>query len=209
MILHADIKQGTPAWLAIRAGIPTASAFDRIVTKSGKPSSQAEKYLHRLLAERMVGHPVIDAISYWQGRGTQMEAEAVAYYEGQRELDTVPVGFVTNDAGTIGASPDRLVGDEGLLEIKVPSEAVHVSYLLTKHVDAEYFPQVQGQLWISERRWLDILSYHPEMPPALIHVERDEKFIAILSAAVTKFSGELERWAEEARGRGWIGRGGG
>lgn len=203
MILH-DVLQGTSEWLAIRAGIPTASAFDKIITKSGKPSTQAEKYMHRLLAERMMGHPVTDHVSYWMGRGSATEAEAVAYYEGVRELDTVRVGFVTNDQKTIGASPDRFVGSDGLLEIKVPSEHVHVGYLLTRSVDAEYYPQVQGQLWVTGRQWLDIMSYHPEMPPALIRVERDAQFIRTLSIAVEAFVDVLEREATEARSRGWI-----
>jgi len=203
MIIH-NVTQGTTEWLAIRAGIPTASAFDRIITPKGKPSTQAEKYMHQLLAERIMGHPCIQAVSYWQGRGQQMEAEAVAYYEGVREQDSTPVGFCTNDAGTIGASPDRLVGEDGLLEIKVPAEHTHVGYLLTRGVDAEYYPQVQGQLWITGRKWLDIMSYHPEMPPAIIRVERDEAFIRTLDAAVTAFSGALERMAVELREKGWI-----
>ena len=203
MIVH-DVLQGTTEWLAVRAGIPTASAFDRIITKSGKPSTQAEKYMHRLLAERMMGHPVTEHVSYWMGRGNQLEAEAVAYYEGVRELDTQRIGFLTNDERTIGASPDRFVGDDGLLEIKVPAEHTHVAYLLTRAVDSEYYPQVQGQLWVSGRKWLDIQSYHPEMPPAIIRVERDEKFIGILSAEVTAFSEALERAAVELREKGWI-----
>jgi YqaJ-like viral recombinase domain len=203
MIVH-DCKQGTTEWLALRAGIPTASAFERILTKSGKPSTQAEKYLYRLLAERIMGRPVVEHVSFWMQRGSRMEAEAVAYYESSRELDTIPIGFVTNDARTIGASPDRFVGDEGLLEIKVPAEHTHVSYLLNQSVDSEYYPQVQGQLWITERKWLDILSYPPDMPPALIRVERDEEFIRRLSAAVTAFSGQLELLAVEARERGWL-----
>jgi hypothetical protein len=198
------VTQGTPDWLAIRAGIPTASAFDRIITPKGKASAQAERYMHTLLAERIMGHPCIQAVSCWQGRGQQMEAEAVSYYEGVRELDTVPVGFVTNDTRTIGASPDRFVGDDGLLEIKVPAEHTHVSYLLARGVDAEYYPQVQGQLWVTGRRWLDIMSYHPEMPPALIRVERDDGYIRSLSAAVEAFSGALERAAAELTERGWI-----
>ena len=203
MIVH-PVTQGTPEWLAIRAGIPTASCFDKIVTKSGKPSAQAEKYMRRLLAERIMGHPVTEAISYWMGRGNQLEADAVAYYEGVREADTVPVGFVTNDDRTIGASPDRLVGDDGLLEIKVPAEHTHVGYLLTRAVDAEYYPQVQGQLWVTGRAWSDIMAYHPEMPPALIRVERDDAFIETLASAVTRFSVELERQAVELREKGWI-----
>jgi hypothetical protein len=203
MILH-DCTQGTSAWLQLRAGIPTASNFDKILTPKGKPSTQAEKYLQKLLAERMMGRPVVEHVSFWMGRGQELESEAVAYYEGVRELDTTRVGFVTNDERTIGASPDRLVGDEGLLEIKVPAEHTHVAYLLTRSVDAEYAPQVQGQLWVTGRAWLDLLSYSPEMPPALVRVERDEAYIRQLSAAVGAFSEALERAAVEAREKGWI-----
>jgi len=133
-----------------------------------------------------------------------MEEEAVSFYELQRDCETVKVGFITNDEGTIGASPDRLVGEDGLLEIKVPKESTHVSYLLKKAVDQAYYPQVQGQLWVSGRKWVDILSYHPEMPPALIRVERDEEFIAFLQSAVVEFSSALEKQAVEAAARGWI-----
>jgi YqaJ-like viral recombinase domain len=200
MIVH-DCIQGTTEWLAIRAGIPTASCFDKIVTPKGKASTQAEKYLHKLLAERLMGHPCIEFKGPWMERGNDLEGDARAYYESMRELETVKVGFVTNDDRTIGASPDSLVGDDGLLELKVPSEHTHVAYMLTRSVDAEYYPQVQGQLWVTGRTWLDIMSFHPEMPPAIIRVERDEPYIRVLSAAVTTFSGELERMAAEMRGR--------
>jgi YqaJ-like viral recombinase domain len=203
-MLRHDCIQGSADWTSCRSGIPTASNFDKIVTPKGKPSTQADKYMHRLLAERMMGHPVTEFMSTWMGRGLATEAEAVAYYEGIRELETVPVGLLTNDEATIGASPDRLVGDVGLLEIKVPAEHTHVGYLLTRAVDAEYYPQVQGQLWISEREWLDIMSYHPELPPALIRVERDPGYIDVLSCAVWAFSEALEAKAAELRERGWI-----
>ena len=203
MIIH-DVTQGTPEWLALRAGIPTASCFDQIITPKGKASTQAERCMHTLLAERIMGHPVTEFVSTWMDRGQQLEAEAVAYYEGIKERDTVKIGFLTNDSCTIGASPDRFVGNDGLLEIKVPKEHTHVSYLLTRSVDAAYYPQVQGQLWISGRAWLDIMSYHPEMPPALIHVERDDAYIATLRAAVETFSAELERMSATLRDRGWI-----
>jgi hypothetical protein len=203
MILH-DVIQGTTDWLAVRAGIPTASAFDRIVTPKGKPSAQAEKYMHMLLAERIMGHPVLQVQTSWMGRGKELEGEAVLYYEGVRELDTTVIGFVTNDERTIGASPDRFVGEDGLLELKVPAEHTHVGYLLTRAIDAEYYPQVQGQLWVTGRKWLDIMSYHPEMPPAIIRVERDEGYIATLSEAVTRFASTLEGMATDLKGRGWI-----
>ena len=203
MIVH-NVTQGTPEWLALRSGIPTASQFDMIVTPKGAASKQAEAYMHTLLAERIMGHSVIEVITSWMDRGSQLEAEAVAYYEAQRDLATERIGFLTNDAGTIGASPDRFVGEDGLLEIKVPKERTHVGYLLTKAVDAAYYPQVQGQLWIGERKWLDIMSYHPEMPPALIRVERDEKYIATLAREVGAFADVLERVSADLRERGWI-----
>jgi hypothetical protein len=199
-----DVLQGTPEWLALRQGIPTASSFDRILTPKGKPSTQREKYLFQLLGERIMGRPITQQVSYWMGRGLQMEAEAVAYYEGIRELSTERIGFLTNDEGTIGASPDRFVGDEGLLEIKCPSEAVHVGYLMTHHVDAEYYPQVQGQLWISERQWSDVLSYHPEMPPALIRVPRDDEYIGQLAKMLGLFLADLNMMTNVAKERGWV-----
>lgn len=203
MIFH-DVKQGSPEWLALRAGIPTASQFDMIMTRQMKPSKSATRYMHTLLAERIMGHPVVEAMTTWMDRGTQMEAEAVAYYEGQRDLDTEKIGFITNDDGTIGASPDRLVGDVGLLEIKVPKEHTHVGYLLNDSSVEDYYQQIQGQLWVSGRQWADIMSYHPEMPAALIRVERDEDFIEALSAAVGEFSRILEVYAVRLRDMGWI-----
>lgn len=201
--LH-NVIQGTSEWLNLRAGIPTASEFDSILTPKGKPSASAERLLFSLLAERIMGRPRIEAVSTWMNRGQEMEQDAVSFYELTREVETVPIGFITNQEGTIGASPDRLVGDDGLLEIKVPAEHTHVSYLLKKAVDQAYYPQVQGQLWISERTWLDIMSWHPEMPPALIRVERDEEFISLLAAAVGEFSKLLENCSHELVERGWI-----
>lgn len=198
-----DVKQGTAEWLRVRAGIPTASSFDKLLTPGGEVSKQAKDYQLSLLAERMMGRPLVEHVSFWMERGSQMEAEAVAYYHFQRDVHTTPVGFITNDAGTIGASPDRLVGDDGLLEIKCPAPHTHVGYLLRKPVDAKYWPQIQGQLWICERQWVDIESYHPELPEVIIRVERDEKYIEKLSKVVTAFSEELERQYAEIEAQGY------
>lgn len=203
MIVY-PVDQGSAAWLKLRAGIPTASAFDNIVTPTGAKSKSRERYLHALLAERMLGRPLTEHVSEWMARGSTAEAEAVAYYELQADATTTPIGFITNDEKTIGASPDRLVGDDGLLEIKVPKDHVHVSYLRLKKADKMYFPQLQGQLWITGRKWVEIMSYHPELPTALVRVERDEKFIKTLAEEVTAFSAELEQLAKEFASRGWI-----
>ena len=145
MIVH-DCIQGTTEWLSVRAGIPTASMFDQIITpKTGKLSTSSEGYMLRLLAERILKRPIEQqAFSGWMDRGSAMESDAVAFYEFQRSLDTVKVGFITNDAGTIGASPDRLVGDDGLLEIKCPSEAVHMGYLLHGSLGEKHRPRCRA-----------------------------------------------------------------
>lgn len=204
MKIHTCL-QGTEEWLRLRAGIPTSSDFDKILTPGGKPSKSAEGYMYKLLAERLMGHPCTEFMSRWMDRGSQMEGEAVSFYEFQRDIETVKVGFITNDAGTIGCSPDRLVGDDGLLEIKVPSEQVHMGYLLGSGSAYEaYKVQMQGQLWISGRDWNDSLSFHPELPPALLRIERDEAFIRLLAEAVETFSLELERQWLLCIERGWV-----
>jgi hypothetical protein len=202
--IYRDLVQGTSEWNYTRAGIPTSSQFERIMTPSGKVSKQAEMYLYQLLAERMMKHPVVEFHSHWMDRGSQMEAEAVNFYQFTRDVSTEKIGFITNDAGTIGASPDRLVGTDGLLEIKVPKESTHVAFLMQSgSAYDEYKTQTQGQLWIAEREWNDLVSYHAEMPEAIIRIERDEPFIRMLSDAVTTFSLELERQFQICFSRGW------
>lgn len=204
MIIH-DVQQGTREWLDLRAGIPTASQFDLIITPGGEESKSQERYMLTLLAERIMNHPVTEHMSMWMERGSQMESDAVKFYEFQKDTETVPVGFITNDAQTIGASPDRLVGEDGLLEIKVPAEWTHMSYLLTTGgAYKAYKVQVQGQLWVTGRQWVDVLSFHPELPPALIRIERDESYIAKLEKFVTAFSVKLEEQFREVVARGWL-----
>lgn len=187
-----DAAQGSPEWLAARCGIPTASQFGRIISpKTLKPSEQASGYLHALLVERLFGVLGESEGSGFMERGSVLEQAAVDFYELQRGVDTQQVGFMLRDDGRVGGSPDRLVGDNGGLEIKCPSAAVHVGYLLDGIV-AKYMPQVQGCMWLSGRAWWDLCSFHPELPPALVRVERDEEFIAALATAVEKFLERLD-----------------
>lgn len=205
-LFHTDVIQGTSAWLKLRSGIPTASEFDKIITpKTQRKSESQEPYMYRLLAERIMGHPIEGYMSLPMERGSREEESAVRFYELQTDSDTVPVGFVTNDAKTIGASPDRLVGEPGLLEIKVPNAETHMAYLLSEGGAYDrHKVQVQGQLWITEREWVDVLSWHPELPPALMRTGRDEKFIEKLAELVTEFSVRLEEKYEMVLGRGWV-----
>ncbi len=201
-----DCLQGSSEWLAARAGLPTASNFHKILTpKTMKPSSQATAYLHRLLAEKMLGRPIVEpAVTSWMSRGTELEGEAVAYFEFLFDRTTTKIGFFTNDAGTVGSSPDRLDGPDDLLEIKCPAEQTHVGYLLGSGVDDDYRTQLQGQLWVGERARVRILSYYPGMPHALVVVDRDERFIKALAEHVGAFVSQLAEATETAMAKGWI-----
>jgi hypothetical protein len=185
-MIHHDVVQGTEAWLQLRAGIPTASQFHKIITpKTRKLSSQADDYLHKLCAERILGRYLEDTKAfYWAERGKQLEDVARAWYEGVHNVETTQIGFITNDDRTVGASPDRLVGEDGLLEIKCPSPQVHMGYLLDDPVSADYWLQVQGQLWIAGREWCDVVSYHDELPSTVIRVDRDIETIVMLENAI-------------------------
>jgi hypothetical protein len=192
VIVH-NVTQGSPEWLQARLGIPTASEFHRILTPGGKASTQSEAYMHRCLAEWVIGVPIEGEYeSQWMIRGHELEEQAVKAYEFATDSETEIVGFVTNDAGTAGASPDRLVGKNGGLELKCPSPQVQVGYLLAKSVDEKYKPQVQGNLWLTERDWWDISAYCPGFPASIIRVERDEKYIRSLAAALDTFTACLE-----------------
>lgn len=182
-----DVVQGTTEWAMLRLGIPTASAFDRILTPAKlELSKSAEGYAHQLIAERLVGEPLDGASSGFMDRGQVLERKAVEYYELLRDADTTAIGFILRADRRVGCSPDRLVGADGLMEIKVPAPHTHVAYLLDEK-GIGYRLQVQGQLWLAEREWNDTLSFHPTMPPALVRQYRDQKTITAIAAAVDRF----------------------
>ena len=122
-----EVEQGTEEWFAARRGIPTASEFGKLVTSTGKASTQMGEYINQLIAERL-GAVDENYSNDWMARGTELEPAARAWYSFATDIDTDQVGFVLNDTGTAGASPDALYDVSGL-EIKCPSPKVHVSYL--------------------------------------------------------------------------------
>lgn len=183
--------QGSEAWKLARLGLPTASCFHRILTPMGKPSGQQDKYLAALAAEYYLGYPLDDDRSAFMQRGSEMEEEAVAYYAFERDASPVKVGLCLTDDGKAGASPDRLVGDDGLLEVKCPTPEVQMLYYLGG-VENEYRVQAQGQLLVTCRKWVDLLCYSPLLPKVLVRFPREEEFIDTLAKAVKAFSLRLD-----------------
>ena len=186
---HFECGQKSTEWYRLRAGIPTASCFSKIVTPGGKASKQAQGYMDFLLAEFVLGRSLEneEAITYWMERGTELEASAVRAYEFQTGSEAVECAIVTTDDELIAASPDRLIGDDGICEIKCPKPHIQVGRMLHNEIDDDYRCQLQGQLWVMEREWVDIVSYHPQLPPCILRVERDDKFIKLLSGGVRTF----------------------
>lgn len=174
-----ECEQGTPEWFAARAGIPTASEFDKILTAGGKASTQLEGYANLLIAEMLVqGQVETWGGSMWTQRGKELEAEAANWYAYEHDAQLQVIGFCVTDDGLCGCSPDRLVGDSGLLEIKCPSPQVHVAYLLDpEQLRKAYYTQAQGQMFVTGRRWVDLLAYHPKMPAVVYRIERSVDYM--------------------------------
>ncbi len=196
MIILND-EQGSPEWLASRLGRPSASMFGRLVTGSGKPSGSAESYINEMIAERLTGRSKPFFTNEHMERGNFLEPEARQAYEFITDFEVVETGFILDDSQEFGCSPDGLVANDGGLEIKCPSDSVHVSYLRAGKVPAKYYQQVQGCMMITGREWWDFMSYHPEMPHLLVRMKRNEKFIEAmaeqLEAAVKTIVEETER----------------
>jgi hypothetical protein len=199
-----NCAQGSDEWIDARRAIPTASQFDRIITpKTGKLAAAADKYAYELLAEELLGHALDEGESQFMQRGTLTERHAIEFYEFQNDIETTKVGFILRDDMRAGCSPDRLVGDDGGLEIKCPSAAVHVSYMLGADAD-KYRCQVQGALWLTGRAWWDWLSFNPELPAVLIRHERDEDFIKNLAMRVEQFIEYMDDLRRSLIKRGYL-----
>ena len=194
-MIHHEVEQGSAVWFTLRAGIPTASEFNRILTpKKLELSKSAEPYMHRLLAEWMTGQVFETETTLWMSQGVTMEEKAVQYYELTQGVEVQECGFCTTDDGMIGASPDRFVGENGLLEVKCPMAPTHVGYLLNAELPEEYVLQVQGQLFVTQRQWCDFLSYYSGLPPLLLRVLPDYRYQEALERTLGEFVSKLQHY---------------
>jgi len=206
VIVVRGIPQGSIDWINLRLGIPTASRFHSILTpKTRQFSKESESYAIELVTERITVQVVDFDKTDWMGRGTGLEPEARAWYRFNQEVDVEEVTFCYTDDKQAGCSPDGLVGESGILELKCPSAVTHMSHLLGRSNPA--LPtQVQGQLWVTGREWCDVVSWCPGLPPVLIRTPRDEAFQADLDAALAKFQVGLQRALQKIQGLGVVGR---
>jgi len=190
MIEILDCAQGSPEWFETRRGLPTASEFKSIMADS-RQRKMRTGYLHRLAAELITGTVTPTYQSADMRRGKALEAEARMVYAIAHGVELRLVGFIRDADLCCGCSPDALIGELGMAEIKTRNPALMVEVMTTGGCPAEYRAQIQGNLWVANRQWCDLVCYHPDMPLYVHRVERDEEFIAELAAEVGKFAAEL------------------
>jgi hypothetical protein len=193
VIREVACEQGSPEWFLARAGIPTASEFATVMArgKGGGESVTRRKYMLTLLGERMTGEVVEGYSNQHMERGKAMEAEARDLYLFRTDSQLRTAGIFINDDIGAGASPDSVIGDDGLVEIKTKLPHLQLDLLLSGGLPAEHKAQVQGQLLVTGRQWVDFVSYWPKLPLHVVRVERDEPYLATLKQAIADFNGEL------------------
>jgi len=193
-----DVEQGTPEWLEARRGKVTASRIGDLMakTKSGWGASRAN-YKAQLIAERLTGRIAESYSNDAMRWGTATEPEARAAYEFARDVEVQQVGLVLHPTvEATSASPDGLVGDAGMIEIKCPNTSTHIETLLGAEIDGKYIKQMQWQMACAGRQWTDFISYDPRMPAEMqMHVrrvDRDDAMISEIEREVIAFLDEVD-----------------
>ena len=196
---YEGIVQGSEEWLKIcRLGKVTASRVADILaqTRTG-PSASRQNYLIELALQRSTGTiepSYTNAAMEW---GTQTEPQARVAYEVETGNFVDQVAFIDHPTiANFGCSPDGLIGDDGLIEIKCPNSATHWEYFKAKKPPQKYVTQIQTQLCVTGRKWCDFVSFDPRMPSRsqllIVRVDRDEAFISEIEEKVKQFLSEVE-----------------
>jgi putative phage-type endonuclease len=201
------MEQRSTEWFAARLGRVTASKVADVIakTKTGYSASR-ENYMAQLICERMTGTQGESFSSTAMQWGTDQEPLARAAYEAVADVLVDEVGFIIHPAiVAAGASPDGLVGDDGLIEIKCPNTSTHIDTVLSGKVPSKYIPQMQWQMACTQRKWCDFVSFDPRMPEGLqLFIQRvdfDVEYVKMLEAEITVFLAELETKIEKLNER--------
>jgi hypothetical protein len=204
---HASVIQGSDDWLALRRGLITASEMNLLVTPTLKiaANDKSRAHVYELLAQRISGYTEPHYIGSDMLRGEEDEILARALYA-DKIHPVEECGFVTNDKWgfTIGYSPDGLVGEDGLIEAKSRRQKFQVQTIVDNAMPEDFLLQVQTGLLVTERKWLDFLSYSGGLPMAVIRVLPDEKIhealVEAAKVAEKQIAEKLTRYNENARG---------
>lgn len=190
-----DCIQGSEEWFESRLGFVTASNFHKVLNKK----TGRGLYMRKLAAERLTGLMEESYKNEVMEKGIETEQEARCYYETVNDCEVEQVGFVMRDEW-IGGSPDGLVGKDGLIEIKCPLSSTHIEIILSEKMPSFHIPQVQGLLWVTDRKWCDFVSFDPKIlsrPMFCVRIERDTEYFKRLAGDVGVFVNELKAIIEK------------
>lgn len=192
-----DVTQGSEAWEQLR-NRPTASEFGSFCTPArGDYSKQATAYAAKIIAKRL-GVYVEPPTTYWQVWGTEQEPYAKDAYTDATGREITDVGFALPDnTDAYGGSPDGLVGEDGLIEVKCPAPETLISYHAHGGLPPQYNPQVQGLLLITGRAWCDFWGWHPHLPPFLLRVDADEEYQEKIAEGLLKLLEKIKTIEEK------------
>jgi putative phage-type endonuclease len=193
------IEQGTPEWQALRVGKLTASRVADMLATVKTGESMSRKNLRAdLIAERLTGNKTDSYSNSAMNWGVETEPQARVAYEVFSYNFVDQVAFVDHPTiANFGCSPDGLVGDDGLIEIKCPySTAIHLEYIETRKPPSKYMTQMMSQMSVNGRKWCDFVSFDPRLPDGLkllvVRIERDDEVIAKIEAEAIKFLAEVD-----------------
>jgi putative phage-type endonuclease len=208
MNIIESCEQGSAEWLSLRLGKVTASKVSDVLSKGrgSAPSKMSETYMIELIAEVLTGNskPFFenDAMRW----GTETEPQARAMYAVNNDfVDVKEVAFVEHNE-QIGISPDGLIGEDGLLEIKCPNTTTQIKRALSNDYSADYKAQIQMQLWVTEREWCDFLSFDPRLDCEAGYLQqrvfRDEEYIEEMKTKVYAFVEKMNEIIEQLTTKG-------
>lgn len=196
LVVHT-FPQGTPEWFAVRAGKPTASEFSTVLAKGEGKTRRA--YLLKLAGEIITGLPMESYANVHMDRGKEQEDEARDRYAMLNDVEPVRVGFIEDTDLRCGCSPDALVGDRGVLELKSALPHILIDKLVRGEFPSEHKAQTQGGLWVARRDWIDLGIHCRRLPMFEARAFRDEAYIAALAIEVARFNDELDETVEKVR----------
>ena len=203
-MITSDCVQLSPEWFSEHAGIPGASTMDKIITSTGKPSTQRKDLMYKLCAESLLGEKEQGYSNATMEEGTAREQESRDFFSFMYDVEIQEVGMCYKDEKKkYLCSPDGLIVKDGEyvagLEMKNPLAKTHVSYLVDGKLPTKYFVQVQASLFITELpRWF-FLSYYPNLKPFVVNVKPDLEFHKKLEKELDKFCAELAKMIKEIR----------
>jgi predicted phage-related endonuclease len=195
-------EQRTEEWFEARQGKATASRFKDVLatTKNGSEAAARRNYRAELSVERLTGISPERYLFRSMQWGDETEELARVEYILKSGNQVEETGLFIHKEIAAGASPDGVVGKDGTIEIKCREIALHIQMLKFDRVTPEYIAQVQGQLWLTGRKWCDFVSFVPELPDNaqlfIKRVERDDAYIATLEEAVRQFLQEVDQEVE-------------